>query len=349
MKTSNQHADSDGICQAPSGLYGYQVFFKREVLQWCQVVPILGRLSPFQGEYASSVGVTNGACLTGDHPSSTCDLCLNQPFWKKYAQSSNWIISLGREITYKISWNHHLVDVSNSCFPSYQIPSAPPWPWNEGRLHEDLLSERQGQRLQREPFEEIEKNHVFTRVSDRNSKHGFKDSTLKKQNWCNFGMFWGSSYIFDVSFNVSFHFWIVPSFPFSPPFQVPSPQKVERFPKPPHRQIRWILLGLAPRYVSAWSFIAQEDGGTKLVNKKNFGQGWVAYPTIYKGRGYKHVLLKMGMVNKKTNSKPSFHLHDSNMEESLQQLFPIYSSHFTIWKIHHECRCISCWTWGFSS
>ena len=194
------------------------------------------------------------------------------------------------------------------------------------------------------------KTMCFTRVSDRNSKHGFKDSTLKKQNWCNFGMFWGSSYIFDVSFNVSFHFWIVPSFPFSPPFQVPSPQKVERFPKPPHRQIRWILLGLAPRYVSAWSFIAQEDGGTKLVNKKKLWSRLGSLSHHLQGQGLQTCSIENGDGQQKDpTANRRFISMTPTLEESLQQLFPIYSSHFTIWKIHHECRCISCWTWGFSS
>ena len=169
----------------------------------------------------------------------------------------------------------YLFDVSNSYLPSYQIPSAPPWPWNEGRLHEDLLSERQEQRCTGNPLMNWKKQHVF--------HSGFWS---KLQTWASkirlwrnkigaiLECFWRSSYIFDVSFNVSFHFWIVSSFPFSPPFQVPSLKKMERFPKPPHRQIRWILLGLVPRYVSAWSFIAQEDGEKNWSTKKHFGQNW---------------------------------------------------------------------------
>ena len=55
---------------------------------------------------------------------------------------------------------------------------------------------------------------------------------------------------------------------------------------------------------------------------------------------------KWGWSTKNPTANCRFISMTPTLEESLQQLFPIYSSHFTIWKIHHECRCISYWMVG---
>lgn len=55
---------------------------------------------------------------------------------------------------------------------------------------------------------------------------------------------------------------------------------------------------------------------------------------------------KWGWSTKNPTANCRFISMTPTLEESLQQLFPIYSSHFTIWKIHHECKCISYWMVG---
>jgi len=167
---------------------------------------------------------------------------------------------------------------------------------------------------------------------------GFKDSTLKKQNWCNFGMFL-EIILYILCFIQYFHSFLACFFlSFQPAISSSHPPK--------NGEVSETSASSNPldsprtRAKVRFSLIVHRSGGwgNKIgQQKKNTLVKIGSLSHHLQGQGLQTCSIENGDGQQKDpTANCRFISMTPTLEESLQQLFPIYSSHFTIWKIHHE-------------